>query len=326
MLEISKIGPLLPLRYRVADAVNDQLKKFGGLHRTLKRLLEGRQQPSVDVNPASERVSPNSDFKLVGHEGELPLPPLEMRELVGPTNIEAFDNPTGALVYPYLPAEAYERVFDFGCGCGRVARQLIQQKPQPRRYLGIDLHRGMIAWCQRNLRPVAPNFNFVHHDVFNLSSNSKASNRTLPFPARNGEFSLVNALSVFTHLTEEQAPFYLRECARTLRSDGILHASWFLFDKRDFPMMREPTNALYVQYADPSAAVIVDRDWVRNTAREFGLTIFQVIPPQIRGFQWVLMMAPAASGRPEVEIPEDHAPHGSFCRRRGVIPGDIGQD
>jgi 16S rRNA G1207 methylase RsmC len=65
-----------------------------------------------------------------------------MRELVGPTDPTEFDNPSGNLVYPYLPADAYEAVLDFGCGCGRVARQLIQQSRPPQRYLGIDLHRG----------------------------------------------------------------------------------------------------------------------------------------------------------------------------------------
>src|SRR5262249_30764548 len=148
------------------------------------------------------------------------------------------------LVYQYLPVQAYEEVFDFGCGCGRVARQLILQRPQPRRYLGIDLHRGMVAWCRKNLSPIVPQFQFAHHDVFMTNFNSKSTNRVLPFPANDSEFTLVNAHSVFTHLTEEQIAFYLQECARILRPTGILHSTWFLFDKRNFPMMQEPNNAL----------------------------------------------------------------------------------
>src|SRR5437016_14083456 len=86
----------------------------------------------------------------------LPLPPLEMRQLVGLTDEAEFDNPSGGLVFPYLSAEQYASVFDFGCGCGRIARQLIQQQPRPERYMGIDLHLGMIEWCRRNLEPTAP--------------------------------------------------------------------------------------------------------------------------------------------------------------------------
>lgn len=47
---------------------------------------------------------------------ELPTPPPEMRQLVGATDPALFDNPSRGLVYPYLPAAAYERVLDFGCG------------------------------------------------------------------------------------------------------------------------------------------------------------------------------------------------------------------
>jgi hypothetical protein len=73
----------------------------------------------------------------------LPFPPLEMRGLIGTADLAAFDNPSGSLVYDYIDSNLYEKVFDFGCGCGRVARQLLQQRPAPKMYVGIDLHAGM---------------------------------------------------------------------------------------------------------------------------------------------------------------------------------------
>jgi SAM-dependent methyltransferase len=241
----------------------------------------------------------------------LPIPPLEMRELVGPTDPAEYDNPTGELVYPYLVREQYHAVFDFGCGCGRVARKLILQDPRPSRYLGIDLHRGMIEWCRRNLMPRVHRFEFLHHDVYNASFNPEEGRpRTASFPVEDQSFTLVNALSVFTHLTESQAPHYLRESRRILQAEGVLNSTWFLFEKREFPMLQEYTNALYVSEADPTAAVIYDRDWVRRTAREAGLSIIHVIPPAIRGYQWVLVMAPS-EGTAEVEIPPDEAPFSS---------------
>ena len=242
----------------------------------------------------------------------LPLPPLEMRQLVGPVDPALFDNPSGGLVYPHLPASAYERVLDFGCGCGRVARQLIQQRPRPRRYLGIDLHRGMIEWCRANLAPAATGFEFVHHDVFQPSFNPGADKpATLPFPAGDHGFTLVEATSAFTHLTQSAAVHYLSEVARVLEPSGLLHATWFLFEKADYPMLTEVQNALYTNEYDLSSAVIFDRDWVRSTAAEAGLTIVEVLPPEIRNFHWRVIMQPSREGLEEADFPLDDAPSGA---------------
>jgi SAM-dependent methyltransferase len=267
--------------------------------------------------------------KVHSASGEsVPIPPFEMRELVGPTEPEAFDNPSHQLVYPYLEPKVYKSVFDFGCGCGRIARQLILQDPQPDRYLGIDLHRGMIEWCKRNLAPFAQQFEFVHHDVHNFSFNPGVGKPDwLPFPAEPQSATFVNATSVFTHLTQAQAEYYLQEVARILSSDGVFQATRFLFDKLEFPMLQEEMNALYIAYQDPSAAVMFARDWVREMARAAGLVMFEAIPPTIRGLQWTTLSAPAAAGRQEVELPPDDAPIGLARPPRGPAnPNRVGLD
>jgi SAM-dependent methyltransferase len=133
---------------------------------------------------------------------------------------------------------------------------------------------------------------------------------TRPFPAEDGAFTLAIAHSVFTHLVESQVEHYLREVTRILRPDGVLLSTWFFFEKDDFPMMQEWTNALYINLVDPSAAVILDKTWVRETARKAGLTLVAAEAPEIRGFQWTCTFAPAGSGREEVELPQDTAPVG----------------
>ena len=181
-----------------------------------------------------------------------------MRALIGGLGPEHFDNPDRVLVYPYLPVAAYDSVFDFGCGCGRLARRLIQQDPRPRHYLGVDIHTGMIDWCKAHLTPFAPAFEFVHHNVFNVGLNPKSADRVRPFPT-DDSFMLVEAWSVFTHLAEDQAEYYLSEVSRILAHNGIFQSTWFLFDKDGFPMMQEFQNALYINEMDPSNAVIFDR-------------------------------------------------------------------
>ena len=305
------------LRYRIADAVNDRLKSIPLLHATTKAAAHWLQhRRDVRVIKATRKatrgeVGPAAPTSNPANAGAVPVPPLEMRRLVGPTDLALYENPNGDLVYPYLAPETFRRFFDFGCGCGRVARQLLFQQPRPELYVGIDLNAPLIEWCNDHLHPVAPEFHFYHHDVFNVALNpSRDKPLSAPFPAQDSQFTLVNAISVFTHLTERQAEYYLRECARILRPDGVLHASWFLFDKADHPMMSDSSNALYVSYTDPSAAVIFDRKWVRDTAKSLGLTIFQVIPPSIRGYQWLVLMT-RRKDVPELQLPGDTAPRGT---------------
>ena len=58
----------------------------------------------------------------------IPMPPLELRRLVGPLDDAFYENASGDFIFPQVPEQAYVSVFDFGCGCGRQARQLMQQR------------------------------------------------------------------------------------------------------------------------------------------------------------------------------------------------------
>jgi len=258
----------------------------------------------------------------------LPLPPPEMRALVGRVDPAAFDNPSGGDAIPDVGERCRKAVFDFGCGCGRIARQLIQQRVQPESYLGIDLHHGMIAWCQANLTPRASQFRFVHHDVGNVGFNPGPSKPDVQnLPAEESSFDLVLALSVFTHIVESAALHYLRECRRILRPEGMLRSTWFLCDKRDFPMMQDFQNALYINAADPTNAVVYDRKWLIAALEECGLVITRAEPPEIRGFHWYLTIEAARPGITRIEIPEDSAPYGSMPPPVLVAPpATIGQE
>ena len=240
---------------------------------------------------------------------ELPLPPLEFRRLVGPTEPEFFDNPTRRPVFENIPEEAYSTVFDFGCGCGRLARQLIQQHPRPLRYLGVDRHKGMVEWARAHLKPHAQGFDFYHHDVFHEHLNPQGTPGHLPFPAGDNEVTLFIAWSVFTHLLEPDADFYLRELSRVLSPGGVAVTTWFLFDKGDFPMMQAFQNALMINPDDPTNAVIFDRGWLAQRLTELELVMTSITPPSIRGFQWTIQIE-HGTGNGSVEFPEDHAPRG----------------
>jgi len=237
---------------------------------------------------------------------ELPIPPLEMRELVGLTDLALYGNPSGAPIFDGLPTAAWRSYLDFGCGCGRSARRLIQQDPRPERYVGIDLHRGMVQWCRQNLAPHAPGFEFIHHDVYNPGLNPNASRPwATQLPVEDGSITLMEAHSVFTHLIESQAEFYLDEVARVLAPDGIMVATFFLFDKVEFPFMQDSQNAVYINDRDPTNAVVFDRGWLMAGLAERGLALVRADVPAIRGFHWQLRIAPAGHEAGPVELPID---------------------
>ncbi|TMQ34728.1 MAG: methyltransferase domain-containing protein [Planctomycetota bacterium] len=225
--------------------------------------------------------------------GVIPLPPLELRKIVGPTEPEDFDNPGGTPIYEEFgfPEASYEAVFDFGCGCGRLARQLLQQNPRPRRYVGIDVHQGMIDWCKRSLSPLDANFQFFHHDVYSPTAAAGNSMRLAePFPAQDGGFSLVIAHSVFTHLFKRQTEYYLKEASRILRPSGRAFTTWFFFDNDSFPFFDQGPHCLFAGETDPTHAVIYDRGWFLNYARACGLRVVQTIPPRMAGHQWIVIL------------------------------------
>jgi SAM-dependent methyltransferase len=227
---------------------------------------------------------------------------MDLRAWVGPTDEARCDNPSGALVYAHIPADNYRSVLDFGCGCGRVARQLIQQRPSPEHHVGLDVHPGAIAWASENLAPVAPGFSFVHLDVNDPLVNPDGDKPdVLPFPVPDRSVTLVDALSIFTHIVERDLPHYLGEVGRVLPPDG------FLFEKSDFPALGPQHNALYGDATYPKSAVFYDRGWLEQTLEECGLGVVEIAQrPEVRGYQWLFVLG----HRETLELPHHDGERG----------------
>jgi SAM-dependent methyltransferase len=93
---------------------------------------------------------------------------------------------------------------DLGCGCGRIARHLIESGV-PRSYAGVDVDGRQIAWANRNL---AGRFTVMRPEP------------PLFFP--EASFDVVLAISIFTHYTQEEQFAWLAEIRRVLRPGGRL--------------------------------------------------------------------------------------------------------
>ena len=96
---------------------------------------------------------------------------------------------------------------DFGCGCGRLARPLIESGV-PKSYAGVDVDEAQIGWAARNL---SGRFEVMRPDP--------------PLPFASAAFDVVLAVSVFTHFTEAEQFAWLAEIRRLLRRGGRLVAT-----------------------------------------------------------------------------------------------------
>ena len=138
------------------------------------------------------------------------------------------------------PLETMDAVLDFGCGCGRVARNW-SELGGPEVH-GADVSRRAVRWCRRNL-------SFMR---------TVRSGPEPPLPYADGKFDFVYALSVFTHLPDETARRWLLELTRVLRPGGLLlftvHGERFLHELDEDDSMRFRRGELVVVERAPELA------------------------------------------------------------------------
>lgn len=117
----------------------------------------------------------------------------------------------------------YSRILDIGCGCGKTARTLVYH-PYVQQYVGFDVIRDNVEWCERSVAPLTEGrFTFHHLDVYSGAYNpaGKLRGTGVVFPAGDGAIDFAFAASVFTHLLEDDARHYLHEVKRVLAPGGV---------------------------------------------------------------------------------------------------------
>ena len=158
---------------------------------------------------------------------------------------------TGWRVYSDLKREVgrfggwatFDRVLDWGCGCGRVLRYLLEDVPAERVF-GCDIDREAIEWLARNAR----------------ESSFEAIQPAPPTPYPEGHFDLIYGVSIFTHLSEEMQDEWLDELARISRPGALVAVTlhgWDLaprrlrrsLQKRGFAEMGSAQAAYFAPYA-----------------------------------------------------------------------------
>jgi SAM-dependent methyltransferase len=97
-----------------------------------------------------------------------------------------------------------KRVLDFGCGAGRIVRHALSEDPAGE-YWGCDIDARSIEWLRANLSPPLHPFQ---------------TDEWPPTQEPDGQFHLIYAFSVFTHLLDNWSA-WLVELHRLLAPDGL---------------------------------------------------------------------------------------------------------
>ena len=161
------------------------------------------------------RVSVEQLQTLVDELGGAPPPPRELQvRVVGvyvggflQSGHKAVADIESVLARHALTLSMFDKILDFGCGCGRVLRYLRPQSDAGEQPYGTDIDAEAIAWCQ------------IHYDRYaRFVVNSPAP--PLDFP--DDCFDFVYSISIFTHLPEEMQFAWLVELRRVVKPGGYL--------------------------------------------------------------------------------------------------------
>lgn len=122
------------------------------------------------------------------------------------------------------------RVLDIGCGTGLVGIAAQHLVADGGKYVGLEIQKQNIDFCRAHYAGW-PNYQFVQFDVHNPAYRSADGNKA-PWPLDDGAFDLVTALSVWTHLRQEDATFYMKEVSRVLAPGGKAIITFFVLDEQ----------------------------------------------------------------------------------------------
>jgi SAM-dependent methyltransferase len=145
-----------------------------------------------------------------------PLPPARLRARVGFTGARAEFLDVGRRaareLLAALAAAGLETAkggiwLDFGCGCGRIARHLLNTA-RISSLAGVDVDAGHVQWMKRHLPG-------EWHVIAPMPPTGLAASR----------FDVIVSVSVFTHLNEAAQDSWLAELVRLLRPGGFLLAT-----------------------------------------------------------------------------------------------------
>jgi len=238
-----------------------------GLYEPAHRIWINRPDVRLDLY--------NFGYRLAGAPDRLPIPPTRLIKLVqingeiatllrgGMLDEGSINN---ALLHNGYNIQQFERILDFGCGCGRILRQWAWVKGP--HFYGTDLNPELIHWCQARLDKIA---------------DFKINGLVPPLDYPDDYFDFIYSISVFTHLSEQVQMAWMHELSRVLKKNGLLlitvHGLWRINDLTPEEQSRFNSGQLIVKYENLEGSNLCGayhpESYVRNhLAKDFEVLYF----------------------------------------------------
>ena len=179
-----------------------------------------------------------------------------------------------------------DHFLDIGSGIGRIAIGLTSYLKGD--YQGFEAMEVGADWCKKNITPKYPNFSFkhvsLHNDLYNASGLDAA---TYKFEYPSASFHMACAISVFSHMIDNEVENYLSETFRVLKNGGKLIATFFVMDNDSLSAMSADYKGFRFDYEYEhyylmdknvkSANVCFKKDYLDSVIVKNGFTIQSAI-------------------------------------------------
>lgn len=128
----------------------------------------------------------------------------------------------------HLKEKEDNSLLDVGCGSGLLAVAGEPFLGTEGRYVGVDVKQQNVDFCREHFPK--NQFEFIFSEDSNAAYSPHQLQQPKGWELASESFDMVTALSVWTHLNEEDASFYLKEVSRVLKPDGRAIITCFLLD------------------------------------------------------------------------------------------------